>query len=312
MKGEMIESEKLFREILPLTRIEQRKGNIKAENLFDELVNFAYLRRTQGDSTEAESLFREALTLDSQIPPASRYSLGITQSTLASTLADQGRFDEALETARAAVANSRLRGDTERPDFGFSLTILGGFLTDKGNYVEADTCLRDGETIFRRLLQPTHLWLGDVLRNEAISFYRQERFEEADIKVNEAIKIYLESFGEHYDNYPTALIVKGLIFTKTGRGREGESILRQAVKLRTDSLPADHFWVSIAKGALGECLVREKRFAEAQPLLLESFTTLTARLGARDPRTREATWRIVDLYDDWGQRNLADQYRHLL
>ena len=312
MKGEMIESEKLFRQILPLTRIEQRKGNIKAENLFDELVNFAYLRRTQGDSTEAESLFREALSLDSQIPPESRYSLGITQSTLASTLADQGRFDEALETARAAVANSRLRGDTERPDFGFSLTILGGFLTDKGNYVEADTCLRDGETIFRRLLQPTHLWLGDVLRNEAISFYRQERLEEANIKVNEAIKIYLESFGEHYDNYPTALIVKGLIFTKIGRGKEGESILRQAVKLRTDSLPADHFWVAVAKGALGECLVREKRFAEAQPLLLESFATLTARLGARDPRTREATWRIVDLYDDWGQRNLADQYRHLL
>jgi len=312
MKGEMPESEKLFRQILPLTRLEQRKGNIKPETLFDELVNFAYLRRTQGDSKEAELLFREALQIGPQLPVESRYSLGITQSTLASTLADQGRFDEALETARAAVTSSRQRGDAERPDFGFSLTILGGFLTDKGDYVEADNYLREGETIFRRLLQPTHLWLGDVLRNEAISLYRQERFAEAETKVDEAIKIYLESFGEHYDNYPTALIARGLIFTKTGRVKEGEAILRQAVKLRADSLPSDHFWVALAKGALGECLISEKRFVEAQPMLLESFSTLNARLGARDPRTRESASRLVTFYDAQGKRNLADEYRRLL
>ena len=107
-------------------------------------------------------------------------------------------------------------------------------------------------------------------------------------------------------------MVKGLIFTKTQRVKEGEAILRQAVKLRTDSLPRDHFWVAIAKGALGECLVSERRFAEAQPLLLESFTTLTSQLGPRDPRTRESAWRLVGLYDAWDKRNLADNYRHLL
>jgi serine/threonine protein kinase len=252
-KGDMEESEKIFRRVLPLMRTEQQKGNIKAEILAEALNSFGYLRRTQGASKEAEALFRETLALGPQIPDQSRFIIGVTQSTLASTLADQGRFDEALETARESVAASRERGETSRPDFGFSLTILGGFVVDKGDFEEADRSLHEAEVIYRKLLLPSHLWLGDNLRNQADSFYRQNRFAEAQDRVTETLKIYREGFGTHYDQYPTVLITQGLILNKTGRPREGEAILREAVKLRTDSLPAGHYWIALALSALGEC-----------------------------------------------------------
>jgi eukaryotic-like serine/threonine-protein kinase len=311
-RGEMTEAENLYRQVLPAMRIEQQKGNIKAERLLDELVYFAYLRRTQGDSKEAESLFRESLALSPQLPKESRYILGVTRSTLASTLADQGRFDEALQTAREAVADDRQLGGADRPDFGFSLTVLGGFLTDKGDFAEADASLREAEAIFRLRLSPSHLWLGDNLRNQAISFYRQDKFAEAQNKVSEAGKIYLESFGSHYDHYPTVLIVQGLILNKTGKSEEGETILREAAKLRTESLPKEHFWVAVANSALGECLTTQKRFAEAEPLLVDSYTALNAGLGQRDPRTTEALQRLARLYDAWGKPAQATQYRAML
>src|SRR6266478_4749598 len=118
-EGKLTESEKHYRKILPLMRNEKRKGNIKAENLADALDNFGYLRRTQGDSKEAELLFR-------------------------------------------------------------------------------------------KILVPSHLWSGDNLRNQAISYYEQGRYAESLSKVTETLKIYRESFGTHYDNYPTALIIQGL------------------------------------------------------------------------------------------------------
>jgi len=62
-EGKLAESEKHYRKILPLLRNEKRKGNIKAENLAHALNNFGYLRRTQGDSKEAELSFRESLAL---------------------------------------------------------------------------------------------------------------------------------------------------------------------------------------------------------------------------------------------------------
>ena len=127
--------------------------------------------------------------------------------------------------------------------------------------------------------------------------------------MDETLRIYLESFGVYYDNYPTALITKGLILTKTGKEKEGETILREAVKLRTESLPKDHFWVAVANDALGECLTNQKRFEEAEPLLVESYATLNSRLGPTDPRTAEALRRLVALYSLWGKPQQVAQYR---
>lgn len=311
-QGKMIESEKLYRQILPLMRKEQRKGSIKIETLVEALNTFGYLRRTQGDSKEAEALFRETLALSVQIPLQSHYIIGVTHSTLASTLADQGRFEEALQTSREAVAEYRQRGEIDTPDFGFTLTILGGFLTEKGDYTEADANLRDAEAIFRKLIAPSSLWLGDNLRNQAVSLYHQKRYEESLGKVAETLKIYLDEFGPHYDNYPTALIIQGLILTRTGQSNEGEKLIREAIKIRTDSLPKEHYWVALAKSALGECLTIERRYDEAEPFLRESYESLKNSQGASNPRTRIALQRLIVLYEDWRRPDAANEYRSKL
>src|SRR4029077_19179502 len=304
-EGKLTESEKDYRKILPLMRNEKRKGNVKAENLAAALDNFGYLRRTQGDSKEAELLFRESLALRSQMPKESLYIIGPTRSTLASALADQGKFEEALQTAREAVAEYRQRGEIDTPNFGFTLTVLGGFLTEKGDYAAADAHLHDAEAIFRKLLVPSHLWLGDNLRNQASSYYEQGRYAESLSKVTETLRIYRESFGTHYDHYPTALIIQGLILTKTGQREEGEVILREAVKLRTESLPKEHYWVALANSALGECLTIQERYGEAEPFLVGSYESLKNSQGASNPRTRLALERLVSLYEKWQRPDLA-------
>ncbi|PZR73075.1 MAG: hypothetical protein DLM52_11785, partial [Chthoniobacterales bacterium] len=285
-KGDLLASERLYRQILPRLREGFQKGKVRPIDLADALNSFAYLRRTQGDSHEAELLFREMLAISPQLPVESRFIAEIHRSTLASTLADEGKFDEALQTAREAIAAAQRAGHTDTPGFGFSLTVLGGFLTDQRSFNEADAALSQAENIFRRYLGPVHLWLGDNLRNQAISLYQQNRLSEAQIKNDEALKIYNESFGPHYDQYPTTLITQGLILNKTGKAAEAESILRQALKLRTDSLPKDHFWVALAESALGECLADEGRKAEAEPLLRNACEVLARKLGSDDPRTR--------------------------
>ncbi len=305
----MVESEKLYRQILPRMRAEQQKGDLKAEILADALNNFAYLRRTQGDSREAELLFRESLALTPQIPTGERDVVGITRSTLASALADQGKFEEALRTAHEAVAKDRQTGQADTPGFGFSLTVLGGFLTDNRHFAEADAALREAEDIFHKLLSPSHLWLADNLRNQAALLYEEGRFAKSLEKVTKALNLYRQNFGTHYDNYPTALIIRGLSLTKTGRPNEGENILREAVKLRTASLPKENFWVALANDALGECLTVQGRYDEAEPLLLQSYESLKSSQGARNPRTRLAAQRLSALYESWGKPDRANQFR---
>ena len=84
------------------------------------------------------------------------------------------------------------------------------------------------------------------------------------------------------------MFIRDLNLTNTGQPNEGETILREAVKMRTDSLPKEHFWVALANDALGECLTIQGRYDEAEPLLLQSYESLKSSQGATNPRTRLA------------------------
>ncbi len=307
-KNELTEAEGIYRKYLPLLKSEFDTGSIRPEIYADAVNNFAYLRRTQGDSTEAESLFRQTLEIIPLLSGDEINSVATTRSTLASTIADQGRFDEALETARQAVDEYRARNETDTPNYGFSLTIYGGLLTEEHNFEEADKCLRDADAIFRTYLSSTNLWVGDNVRNQAASLYGQGQYSDAIVKADEALKLYEGSFGKHYDNYPTALIAKGLSLTKMGHSGEGEKNLREAVELRTEMLAPTHYWVALAKSALGECLAIQGRFDEAEPLLLESYQSLNRSQGAQNPRTQLARSRLYELYKDWNKPDLAAQY----
>lgn len=307
-RNEFEEAEKTFRKYIPLLKAEYDNGNVEPHVYSEALNNFAYLRRTQGDSREAESLFRQTLEIIPKLSGEDRNAVASTRSTLASTIADQGRFDEALDTARQAVDEFRARGETDSPNYGFSLTIYGGFLTEKGVFDDADKSLLEAETIFRKYVSPTSLWVGDNMRNQAVSLYGQQRYAESIVKADETLKLYEENFGKHYDNYPTALIVKGLSLTKTGHVTEGEKILREAVQLRTERLAPEHYWVALAESALGECLALQKRFEEAEPLLIESYESLTRTQGRQNPRTLLARRRLADLYTIWNKPEIATRY----
>ncbi len=307
-EGKLAESEEAFRDVVPRMRQEYRRGQLTAEDLVAALSAFAYLRRTQGDSKEAEQLFREALSLSANLPPELDFIPIVTQSTLASVLSDQGRFAEALRTADECVAGARARGHAELSAFGFAQTILGGFLTEAQHFAEADSALAQGEKILQNMA-PGNLWLGDNLRNQAISLYRQNRFAEAQRRNGEALAIYRKNFGPHYDQYPTALITQGLIQNALGQPKEAERILREAVKLRLEFLPPHHFWVAEAHAALGECLTSQGRYAEAEPLLLRSYERLKISQGSDNPRTQLSLRRLIALYQAWEKPEIAGRYR---
>jgi eukaryotic-like serine/threonine-protein kinase len=309
-KGQLNQADSIFRLTIPPMRVAADNGELKPEILAQALNNFAYLRRTQGDSRDAESLFRDVLALGPRFSKDSRFVLSVTRSTLASVLADQGRFAEALQTAGEAAAESRREGIAATPPYGFVLTIYGGFLTEAGRYSEADSALAEARSIFRQLLQETSLWTGDNFRNQAALLYCQGKYPQALEKVQGAINNYLKAFGTHYDTYPTALSIKGLTLSHLGQPAEAEKALREAVDLRRELMPPGHFFTGLALGALGEFLTSQGRYTEAESLLVESYSNLLKSQGPTNPRTLMAKGRLHDLYVAWKKPQEAARYQH--
>ena len=94
----------------------------------------------------------------------------------------------------------------------------------------------------------------------------------------------------------------GLALTRDDRAAEGESFLRVAYDHggKLDRAEFAHNFGNL-ETAFGECLLAQKRYAEAEPLLLTGYDDLKQRLGAQNRLTIQATCRLQDLYMAWNK-----------
>jgi serine/threonine-protein kinase len=311
-KGDYAKANKFYLVNLPRLRAEQKKGTVSADYLGAALNGFALLRRAQGDSKEAESLLREQLALQPYVSPEQKNAAGVVQAILALTQADQGKFDEAIKTVRERIEAIRRQKGNETPEVCASLTGLGSFLIEKGAFAEAEENLRAAETVYRKLYSAANMQLGDNLRLQAQAFLALRQYTEAEAKINATLEIYRAASGPQYVNYPTALMVQGVIYSQTGRTAEAEKLLREAVRIRVENVPETHFLRATANGALGEFLTTQARFPEAEAFLLASYQSLKKSQAANSPRTRLALQRLANLYEAWNKPDQAAPYRALL
>ncbi len=96
---------------------------------------------------------------------------------------------------------------------------------------------------------------------------------------------------------------------------EAEACLREAVTIRESASPEDWTLYHLMSG-LGEMLVRQGRYREAEPLLVQGFAGLVARQNAIPAKAgapvRIAALRVVDLYTQWQKPLNADEWRQKL
>ena len=94
-----------------------------------------------------------------------------------------------------------------------------------------------------------------------------------------------------------------------------ETYLRECLTIREKQLPDD--WVLFnTKSMLGGALAGQKKFQEAEPLLVEGYSGMKDREEKIPPaaktRLPEAIRRLVDLYTAWEKPEEAAKWRAVL
>ena len=312
-KGEYAKSEKFYAQNFAALRAFHDRGAIPTGYLIGALYNLSLVRRTAGDSKAAETALREIITLGPRADPGTQAEIPKCESVLALALADQGKFEDAEKILRAKIAAFRQKAESASdPGLAASLSILGGTLLGEKRYAEAEAYLREAETLYRKIYDPNYRSLGDNLRAEAQLLYEKQEYSEAETKIDECLKIYRVSAASSYINYPTAGMIQGLIYAQTDRPAEAEKLLREAVELRAQYSPSGHFLRAVAENELGNFLAGQKRFDEAQALMLSSYESLKKSQAPNSPRVRTALERLVALYENWGRPDESSKYRALL
>jgi tetratricopeptide (TPR) repeat protein len=139
---------------------------------------------------------------------------------------------------------------------------------------------------------------------------------------DEAIRLFRESDAGRLRvllaYHPTrleGLASLGLCLLHADKPEEAESVLRECLGHRQTKQP--DLWTTFdTQSLLGGALLGQKKYAEAEPLLLAGYEGMRQR-GAQATATgkvrlAEALERLVQLYDATGRKDQADQWRKQL
>jgi hypothetical protein len=113
--------------------------------------------------------------------------------------------------------------------------------------------------------------------------------------------------------YADELAEQGQNLLRSRRHAGAEPILREGLAILQKKRPGA--WTTFhAQSLLGDALLGQGKYAEAEPLLLRGYEGLKAREGQIPPlysrhRVAEAARRIVRLYEAWGQAEKAAEWR---
>lgn len=126
----------------------------------------------------------------------------------------------------------------------------------------------------------------------------------------EAGRLYEQDL--YSSSHASTLAVRGAELLAKKNPTDAELKLRECLTIRQKIQPED--WSTFdTKSMLGEALLDQKKFAEAEPLLLSGYAGLKQHEDKVPPQDRHrltsALERLVHLYEAWGKQDKADQWR---
>ncbi len=103
------------------------------------------------------------------------------------------------------------------------------------------------------------------------------------------------------------------VLNRAGRADEAEEYVRGVVDRMREVLPEDNYHLAYCESMLGDNLVQQGRFEEAEELLLRSHASILKTL--EDPGSfyvTDALCRVIGCYVAWGREDVAAQHRDVL
>ena len=294
-----------------LTLCEERYG-ADHHQTYDVLAATAVAARVAGRLDEAEALYTRLIALGHRVHGPESHDVFIHQMNFGALLHVRGRFELAERHYRESLEGLRRTGGPDEPGAITVLSNLGELYRDWGRYEPAEALLKQAIQAEQRVYGPDHpktLWtvwkIAEMDRDRG-------RFVEAGASFRRCIEGNLKAQGPEGLEVATLRADLGLNELRRGEPARAEPLFREALRVYDKAMPENWRRFEI-RGQLGESLAAQKKFADAEPLILGGYEGLTAR--RKDvtvdawSRLPEAGRRVVRLYEAWGKPAEADRWR---
>ena len=291
----------------------------------DIAVTLAELGRVyqdQGFNSRAEPLHREALAMRQAVLGEEHGETAVSLSDLASVLRLKGDLGGAETLLRqCSVINLKTRGEGH-PNTAMTMHDLALIGAARGEWPVAAAVFRDVAVLQRHALGQGHPVVAITLNNLARVLTTMGQYDDAAAALDEAMTLVRASLGPNHQLLAIYTINRGALELARQQPVAAEGLLREGLRIRSlapglvpsrrRTSPEDDWSVGATRSLLGASLAAQRRYPEAEALMLEARRDLEVLSPARPNDMKVTLGRLVDLYVAWGKPDRAAEHRSLL
>jgi non-specific serine/threonine protein kinase/serine/threonine-protein kinase len=296
------EAEALFRRVLEIRRLGTGFVNEGNSILTAQMLATVYLE--QEKYPEAEALMKDCAEAARRLLGPESPRTWNVQSLLAQVYSLDGKPAEAEQILTDVSEKLRRTVGPENPQTLAAMTALANAYSDERRYTEAEALHLKVLEMKRRAIGPGARQTVNSLDYIVDMYFRQGKYREAHPYADQLLPARRRMLGSDNATTMDAAVKLALADLAVGNVATATALAREAQDWDRKNRPNvwARFW---SESLLGASLARERKFEEAEPLLLEAYAGLSSSKEAADAGNRRqiefALQSIHDLYTVWGK-----------
>jgi len=292
--------------------IERRVMGPEHDMVLGLTQDLATLYASEGKFAEAEALYRQTLETETRVLGPEHPDTILSAAYVAQQYNFQGKFANAETLEKQTLETSRRVLGPNHPFTVFSLHLLGNTYAARGEYTRAETFYNQALDGWRRVLGPGHPNIFNAYADLSSMYQQEDKYALAEDNASKALAGRRRVFGSEQADTMSSAADLAAVYILEGKFADGEPLASEAVefdrKKETDS------WERFrAESTLGASLSGQRKYQEAEPLLVEGYTGMLARkerIGVPDRYHLERAHKwLVQMYVDWGKPEKAAEWR---
>jgi serine/threonine-protein kinase len=275
-----------------------------------ELIKYiASVEQQEGDLEKAIQSYREALVVLRGALGNDHPHVAGALGDLAIALKDARQYEEAEKAYLDSLAIQRKVLGVRHPDVGNALNNLSVMYFDLGKFEQALATAQEGADILRASLGDAHDTTNIARLNVARAHTQLGHFEIAEQEFRDIIAIRRQT--NTTGNIAFAATVDALadVLNREHKYTEALSHAREAREATEKAIGRDHWRWAAVNRTLGVTLIGLKRYADAEPILLDSYELMRRKRGDKHRTTVLNAQRLVELYQAWNKGTLARDWQ---
>jgi len=274
----------------------------------DILVELANVDFYRGHYDESAALNNQALAIDRSTLGEQNPAIAQVYNNLGAIELNRGNYPSSEADYRHALAITEAWYGKKHPETAANLTALAQTLTWEHQDAQAQDLLGQALDIEKVVNGPVSSTVATTVNQLGLLAYYRGQFDSARQYFNQAMDIWEKIYGDQHQFIAIAWSNLGSVCMAEKNYPCAEKNYREAVR-RLDLASPDGLNDAVAHLKLGRALLKESRYADAEPNTLGAYRYLVQHVNPSDSFLANARKDLVAIYVALNQPQAAAHFR---